>query len=202
MKHFLTSLWLAFAVLLLAGCNDADDPKVPQPAAPKSAAPLAAAPQPVDEAESPLGFEFKQPCGLPAGRQRVYDPNTGIFHIHFGSSKPIGSGAICERNAFEVKKILGPFVRPVVFRLTGVPLSYGCLGDPLALNIGRGASNGYRLEGRSYALVADPLASGPIDKSLFRIERNDDVLIVAFTEKGQALLQPGAMISFRLDFGW
>lgn len=41
-----------------------------------------------------------------------------------------------------------------------------------------------------------------MDRTLFRVERQPDGLLVEFTEKGQALLKPGALISFRLDTGW
>src|SRR5438552_1176742 len=68
-------------------------------------------------------------CGVPEGRQQVYDPKTGIFHIHF---KP-QSYAV---SAFEIEKVAQRFEKPIVFRLTGVPTDFGCVGHSLVLSVG------------------------------------------------------------------
>ena len=93
---------------------------------------------------------------------------------------------------------------PVVFRLSGVPSDYGCAGDPLSLCVGvsDGFRDSLRLDGKYHALVDDPLAQGPVDKTFFRVERQGNVVTVEFTEKGQTLLKPGALISFKVDTGW
>ena len=124
-------------------------------------------------------------CGVPDGRQQVYDPKTGVFHIAFKSRN-------YKRSAFEVKKVAERFTKPVVFRLTGVPSEYGCLGVSLALFVG----------GKGYAIEEGALAPGPVDKTLFRVERKQEVVTVEFTAKGQSLLKPGAQISFTVDTGW
>ena len=94
-----------------------------------------------------------------------------------------------------------------MFRLTGVPPNFGCVGDPLSLCVGfRDAfRDSLRLDGKCYAawsmiLLARP--DRPVDKTLFRVERQADVVTVEFTEKGEALLKPGALISFKVDTGW
>jgi hypothetical protein len=182
-------------ILILASCSRQD-----------MADPVAHWPN--DEIDPPLEITFKQSCKLPEGRQQVYDPRTGIFHVHFEEPTRIGmrGSGLYKRSAFEVTKIRGPFVKPVVFRLTGVPSNYGCLGDPLSLCVdGRNGQDDefhFHLEGKYYALVEDPLAQGPVDKTYFRVERQDEVVTVAFTEKGRALLKPGALVSFKLDHGW
>jgi hypothetical protein len=159
---------------------------------------------PGDDASPPLEIKFLQSCGLPEGRQQVYDPKTGIFHIHFHKPSRIGGfgSGLYKRSAFEVTKVATRFVKPVVFRLTGVPASYGCVGDPLALCVGGGFQDHLRLDGKTYALVDDPLASGQVDKRLFRVQRKNDRVTVEFTEEGQALLKPGVLISFKIDTGW
>jgi hypothetical protein len=124
-------------------------------------------------------------CGVPMGRQQVYDPETGVFHIHFRPQNYAVS-------AFTVTKAAARFPKPVVFRLTGVPKAYGCLGVPLALSV----------DGKSYAIEEGALAPGRVDKTLFRVVRSADRVTVEFTEKGQGLLKPGAQISFKVDTGW
>jgi hypothetical protein len=159
-----------------------------------------------DEAAPPLEITFKQSCVLPEGQKQVYDPETGVFHVHFELPKRIGGrgSGLYKRSAFEVTKINGPFVKPVVFRLTGVPSDYGCVGDPLSLCVGAsdGLIDSLQLDGQCYALIDDPLAQGPVDKTLFRVQRLGDAVIIEFTEKGRALLKPGALISFKVDTGW
>ena len=185
--------WALLGLLVCAfcGCQEAADP-IAQP--------------PGDAPSSPLELRFGQTCGLPEGRQLAYDPKAGVFHVHFTESKPIGmpGSGLFERSGFEVTKAPGPFVRPVKFRLTGIPSDYGCAGDPLSLCVGvrDGLRDSPRSEGTCYALVDDPLARGPVDRTVFRVERQGDAVIIEFTEKGQALLKPGALISFKIDTGW
>ena len=128
-------------------------------------------------------------CGVPEGRDRVYDPETGVFHVHFKARN-------CTRSGFEVTKVAERFPKPVVFRLTGVPSTYGCVGIPLALTVGE----------KRYAMTdagRDSVhADDPFDRTLFRVEHTDGVVTVAFTEKGQTLLKPGAQVSFEIDTGW
>jgi hypothetical protein len=187
-NHFRTCLLL----LCTASC----------PACSRDAAEPFASRQGDDPAQPPLEINFKQLCGPPEGRQHVYDPETGVFHVHFKKPQPIGRfSGFYERSAFEVTKVAERFAKPVVFRLTGVPASYGCLGDPLTLSPG-GATDNRRPAGDRYALVEDALAPGPVDEALFRVERTADVVTVTFTEKGRALLKPGAMISFKPDCAW
>jgi hypothetical protein len=143
--------------------------------------------------EPPLEIKFKQSCDLPEGRQQVYDPETGVFHIHFKARR----SSYEQRAAFEVAKVGVKFTKPVVFRLTGVPSAYGCLGHPLILSVGD----------KSYAIDASCAdhywgQEKRFDKTLFRSERKDRVVTIEFTEKGQALLKPGAQIAFKIDTGW
>jgi hypothetical protein len=91
-----------------------------------------------------------------------------------------------------VTKVAEQLPKPPVFRLTGVPERNGCLGVALVLSFGN----------RRYAIEEGALAPGPVDKTLFRFERKDDVVTVEFTAKGQGLLKPGAQISFKVDTGW
>jgi hypothetical protein len=155
-----------------------------------------AAPQPADEAATPLEIRFlpseglgakegEASCGVPEGRDQIYDPGTGVFHVHFKTRDFTAS-------TFEVTKATGRFVRPVVFRLTGVPAGHGCLGSSLALSVG----------GKTYVLDDGALAPGPVDGTLFRVARKGEVVTVEFTEPGQALLRPGARIGFSVDTGW
>jgi hypothetical protein len=149
-----------------------------------------------DPSQPPLEINFKhaehlfrgtgeKSCEVPEGRQQVYDPKTGVFHIHF---KPRNF----ECSAFEVTKVAERFAKPLVFRLTGVPRGYGCVGRSLALSVAD----------KSYALEENALAPGPFDKTLFRVQRKEKVVTIEFTQKGQALLKPGAQISFTIDTGW
>jgi hypothetical protein len=182
--------WLLLIVMAAAaGCQEVADPITPPPR---------------EEAAAPLEINFRQSCGLPEGRQQVFDPKTGVFHVHFELPKRIGGlgSGLYKRSALEVTKVTRPFVKPVVFRLTGVPGSYGCVGDPLALCAGGEFNDRLRLDGETYALVDDPFAQGPVDKTLFRVERQADMVTVEFTEKGQALLKPEVLISFKVDTGW
>src|SRR6516225_3052824 len=84
------------------------------------------APRANDEGAPPLEITFRQACRLPEGQQQVYDPKSGVFHVHFESPKRVGGpgSGLYERSAFEVTKVNGPFVKPVVFRLSGVPSDY------------------------------------------------------------------------------
>jgi hypothetical protein len=191
MSRYWTWALLVLTVWAFCGCKEAAGPIAP---------PLG------DPSAPPLELNFGQSCGLPEGRQQAFDPKTGVFHVHFTAPKSIGTpgSGLYERSGFEVTKAAGPFVKPVIFRLTGVPPDYGCVGDPLSLCVGfsEGLRDSLRLDGKCYALVDDPLTQGPVDKTLFRVERQGDVVTVEFTEKGQALLKPGALISFKVDTGW
>jgi hypothetical protein len=152
----------------------------------------------------PLEITFKESCGLPEGREQTYDPKTGVFHVHFELSKDgysRGSG-VYPRSAFEVTRVAAQFVKPVVFRLTGVPEYYGCCGDSLTLCIGGVYHDCLQLGGKSYPLDNDVMADGLIDKTLFRVERRGEAVVIEFTEKGQVLLKPGALVSFKIDCGW
>jgi hypothetical protein len=127
---------------------------------------------------------------VPAGRDRVYDPQTGAFHIQFQARDFTRSG-------FEVTKVAERFPEPVVFRLTGIPTGYGCLGHPLILTVGE----------KRYAL--DPSCESqywrdeePIDVTLIHSTRKGDEVTLAFTDKGQSLLKSGANISLKVDTGW
>jgi len=75
-------------------------------------------------------------------------------------------------------------------------LAYGCVGVPLALTVGE---NRYPLIDVGHDSFH---AYERFDRTLFRTERKDDVVTVAFTEKGQAILKPGAQVSFKIDTGW
>lgn len=128
-------------------------------------------------------------CGVPQGCDQIYGPETGSFHVHFKARDFTVSG-------FEITKVAARFPKLVVFRLTRVPLAYGCLGIPLALTAAE----------KRYALVdvgPDSFhAYERFDRTLFRVERKEDVITVEFTEKGQTLLKPGVLISFKVDTGW
>jgi hypothetical protein len=115
----------------------------------------------------------------------VYDPQTGVFHIHFFPR----NYAV---HAFTVTQSVERFTKPVVFSLTGVPRAYGCLGVPLALSVG----------GKRYAIEEGALGPGRVDRTLFRVERKADWVRVEFTQKGQALLKAGTEVSFKVDSGW
>ena len=179
------SLFGASMLLLTGSC-----PGYGQPAA-----------SPVEQADEasapPLGITFqpsrglvgenlREPsCGVPTGRRQVYDPATGVFHIHF---RPRNFAV----SAFTVTKTPARFTKPVVFHLTGVPKAYGCLGAPLALSV----------DGKSYAIEKGATAPARADRTLFQVERSADRVTVKFTEKGQALLKSGAQIWFQVDTGW
>jgi hypothetical protein len=188
MNHCWTWALLGVMVFASCGCQEAADP-IAQPPAEALAQP------PAEALVQPLELSFGSSCGLPKGKQQAYDAKTGVFHVHFTESKQIGmlGSGLFERSGFQVTKAPGPFVKPLKFRLTGVPLDYGCVGDPLSLCVGDGAC---------YALVEAPTAKGPVDATLFRVESQRDVVMVEFTEKGRALLKPGTLISFQMDTGW
>jgi hypothetical protein len=166
------------------------------PKQPDEAHPVA--PKQAVEVAPPLEIRFKSAmgtlfiedygvpsCGVPKDRQQSYDPQTGVFHIHFKS----GDGVRC---AFEVTKIDERSTKPIVFRLTGVPLDFGCLGRSLALIVGD----------KVYDLEDGRWAWRPVDKTLCRVERKGEQVTVAFTQKGRALLKPGAQIGFTVDCDW
>jgi hypothetical protein len=174
------------AIVCFAGCQDGAGPVAIQ--------------EGDDRARAPLEITFKQlqglrakegevSCGVPEGREQAYDPDTGVFHVHFNARNFTAS-------AFEVTKVAARFPKPLAFRLTGVPSQYGCLGHPLTLSVGD----------KLYAIDASCDSqyywAAPFDKTLFRSQRKGDVVTVEFTEKGQALLKPGAQISLRIDTGW
>ncbi len=181
-----TWLLLILAVACSTGCQDQTVAVANQEAdAPKSP-PLEIDFKPT---EGLYAKEGEVSCGLPQGRDEVYDPQTGEFHIHFNSRR-------FTRSAFEVKKAAGPFAKPVVFRFTGIPLSYGCLGHPLTLSV----------DDKQYALDASCDSqyfwAEHFDKSLFRSHREGDAVTVEFSEKSQTLLKPGTRISLEIDTGW
>jgi hypothetical protein len=122
-------------------------------------------------------------CGIPEGRTQCYDPQTGVFHVQV---KALGEASV----GFEVTKVSERVTKPIAFRLIGVPSNYGCLGRPLALSV----------KGKDYSLDDENL--GTIDKTLFRVERDNDAVLVQFTEKGQALLEPGTRIGYSVDNNW
>jgi hypothetical protein len=124
-------------------------------------------------------------CGVPAGRQQIYDPKTGVFHIHFKSQN-------YTRSAFEVKKVADRFTKPIVFRLTGDTRGYGCLGHDLTFSV----------DGKEYPLADSMYADRQIDKTLFRVEHKEQLVTIEFTQKGQALLKPGAQVWLSVDTGW
>jgi hypothetical protein len=177
-----TGLLILFAAACSSFGQDRPPSPVTQPAVAGAQPPLEIS---FKELQGPGAKKGEVSCGMPEGRQQVYDPDTGIFHIHFKSRNYTVS-------AFELTKVAERFPKPRVFRLTGVPKGYGCLGVPLVLSVGE----------RRYAIEEVALAPGPVDKTLFRVERNDEMVAVALTAKGQALLRPGARISFKVDTGW
>jgi hypothetical protein len=129
----------------------------------------------------PLEFAFKRFCGPPPGHKGAYDAATGTFHVHFRKGKL--AETIGRAHAFEITKVAGRFDRPVVFRLEGVPASPN---RPLALTVGEKV---YRLAPERH------------DKELLRVERKQGVTLITFTPKGQALLRPGARVSY-VRFYW
>jgi hypothetical protein len=128
-------------------------------------------------------------CSVPAGRDEMYDPQTGIFHIHFRAGD-------LKRCALEVTKANRPFARPVEFRFTGIPIGYGCMGHPLTLAV----------DDKRYGIDASCDSqyywAEHVDPALVRSKREKDAVLVEFTERGQALLKPGARISLEIDTGW
>jgi hypothetical protein len=157
-----------------------------------------------DQLAAPLEFHLKHYREVPKGRKHIYDAETGTFHIHFQSR---GRGSMIDPSAFKLTKVNGRFDKPVVLRLTGVPLAYGCMGFPLCLTTGDHAPGYYEAhhKGHPVYFLDDREAILPeqrCDKSLFEVERKEDVVTIRFTEKGQALLKPGVQIAFTVDTGW
>jgi len=198
MNRFRTFLLLALTISCPACSQDAAGPVAIQQGG-DAAGPVAIQ-QDGDQSQAPLEIRFKEACGLPEGREHIYDPKTGIFHVHF-KPRDYGHTTSLDPSAFEVTKVGGRFAKPVVFRFTGVPEGYGCVGYPLGL---------YTRPAFSWSdarYVFDEcdlsiLAGERCDKTLFRVERKEDVVTVEFTEKGQALLKPGVDIGFAVDTGW
>ena len=186
MSHSRTCLVLVLAASGLACHQDVARPVVIEPRGDSPPPPLEVRFQP---SRGLRAKEGEVSSGVPEGRDQVYDPDTGVFHVHFKARDFTASG-------FEVTKVAERFPKPVVFRLTGVPPAYGCVGVPLALTVG----------GKRYGMIDvghDSFhAYDRFDRTLFRVERKDDVVTVEFTEKGQALLTAGARISFKVDTGW
>lgn len=178
----------AYCSLLLAMCcsacnQDAADTVAVQPGDEGISPPLEIAFKPLSElftAENP-----EPSCGVPAGRAEVYDPQTGVFHIHFKSRN-------YARSAFEVTKVADRFTRPVVFRLTGDTRGGGCMGRDLTFSV----------DGKDYPLAEGMFAYGCIDKTLFHVEHKDNLVTIEFTKKGQTLLKPGAQVWLHIDTGW
>src|SRR5262249_50690296 len=126
-----------FGLILAVSCT-ACSPDVAHPVAiePREEVPLPPVEIRFKPSDGLFSKEGELSCGVPQGRDQVYDPETGVFHVHFNARNYTRSG-------FEITKVAARFPRPVVFRLTGVPLVYGCLGVPLALTVG----------GKRYALI-------------------------------------------------
>ena len=139
------------------------------------------------EFESAMGMLFREDygvpsCGVPLDREQCYDPRTGVFHISFRTGGDV-------KFAFGLTKVSERFTKPVVFRLTGVPLDNGCLGSKLTLTA----------DGKDYEL--EHYIWG-VDKTLFRVKREKDAVIVEVTKKGQTLLKPGTKVWFSVDHCW
>jgi hypothetical protein len=183
---FQAALSLVLVVACSAGCQDRAGLVAVQKADTPSPPPLEISFQP---SQGLRAKEGELSCEVPHGRSQVYDPQTGTFHIHFRSRD-------FTRCAFEVTKATGRFTQPVVFRFTGVPSGYGCLGHPLTLSL---ADKRYAIDG---SCDSQYYWTEHFDKALFRSQRDGDVVTVEFTEKGQSLLKPGAKISLEIDTGW
>ena len=178
---------LPLVVLCLAGCRDWSAPVAAQESADAQRPPLEIRFLPASGHRARQG---EISCKVPAGRDQAYDPRTGVFHIELVARDFSYTG-------FEVTKVAQRTAQPIVFRLTGVPTGYGCLGHPLTLSAGE----------KKYAL--DPSCESvywgqaePFDATLFRSVRKEDEVTIELTDKGQALLQPGATISLHIDTGW
>ena len=152
------------------------------------------APAPLEITFKPLSASFTlnaeregEPSGgPPPGRDQVYDPKTGIFHIHFKSKN-------MKRSAFEITKAADHFRKSVVFRFTGATRGDGCLGQDLTFSV----------DGKDYALSEGALSYGHVvDTKLFRIANDVDAVTVEFTKQGERLLKPGAQVWLRFDTGW
>ena len=178
-------LLITLVVLCFAGCQGRAGPAAIEDA-PSAQPPLEVSFLP---SQGLFAKEGEVSCSVPAGRDHVYDPKTGTFHVHFQSRNFV-------RSACEVTKSTGRFARPVVFRFTGVPTSYGCLGHPLTLTV---AEKRYAMDA---SMDSEHYWAKEFDKALFRSQREGDAVTVEFTEKGQALLRPGARISLEVDTGW
>jgi len=137
----------------------------------------------------PLEISFEERCGLPEGRQRVYDPETGVFHIHFARSNT-------ESCSFRIAKVANDLPKSIGFRFTGVPQSYGVSGWPLALHV---AGETYIIDLQAQIMETNSFVRIIRDETLFRVSRAGEVVAVEFTEKGRKLLQPGTRISFTFD---
>jgi hypothetical protein len=122
-------------------------------------------------------------CGVPNGRTSCYDPETGVFHVQVNVYGEVEVG-------FEITKVSERIPKSVTFRLTRVAPNFGCVGRPMALSV----------KGRNYPLVPD--VPRKVDPALFRVESDGDAVVVAFTEKGQKLLEPGARIGYSVDNNW
>jgi hypothetical protein len=173
------------AVACLGGCQDRDGPVAAQDG--DNSPPLEITFMPSEGLRAKAG---EVSCGVPDGRAQAYDPDTGVFHVHFKARD-------FTRGGFEVAKVAGPPTKPVAFRLTGVPTGFGCLGHPLTLAVG----------GESYALDASCASQywrgvRSFDEALFRSRREGDAVTVEFTQKGRELLKPGAQVSLEIDTGW
>ena len=147
----------------------------------------------VESDPAPLDITFFGRCGVPEDRGQAYDPDTGVFHVEFGGYA---------ENGFDVVRVDARAGEPVIFHLTGLPDMYGFGGLPLTLAV----------DGKNYLidLKRDPGNHTEYDlirdDTLFRVEskfvteytyenpcRRIEVTF-EFTEKGRALLKPGARI--------
>lgn len=137
----------------------------------------------------PLEINFEERCGLPEGRQRVYDPETGVFHIHFARSNT-------DSCSFRITKVAADLPKAIVFRLTGVPESYGVSGWPLACHVD---GETYIIDLKAEMIEPNVFIKIIRDATLFRVSRDGEVVTVECTEKGRKLLKPGAKISFTFD---
>jgi hypothetical protein len=135
----------------------------------------------LDRSSPPLEIAFERFCGLAEGRDEVFDSRTDVLHIHFHEGNTFDR--ISQASVFEIKKVNGRLPRSLAFRLTGIPSHKD---QPLRMFVGE---QNYILEPKHF------------DKSLFRVERRGDATRIEFTEKGLALLQPGARFEF-VEMSW
>ena len=133
-----------------------------------------------DPAQPPLEIAFKRFCAPPADRD-IFDPRTQTIHIHFFAGE-LGE-RIGQASEFELAQVSNRLPKALAFRLTGLPDEPN---QPLRLHVGE------------ERFLLDPVRH---DKTLFHVERRDDATQIEFTQKGLALLKPGARFRF-LEMAW